>query len=299
MGVVLAFLIFHQVAQASVPERAAATQASAGRRARPERPAVWVRYEWRRDRFAYRFENPSRFDTAFNVPHFFAQTYSTDNHWLVAGGRYKLFDGAAETEVGITPERETVGDDYDTFFDPNGNVIVYGTTAEVSLRSLQVSQRIEQPVGAWTARFGYTYQRDRSIYHPSLTTTTQSNPPSFASFLNAARETTISAVHEIRLGVGRQLALSRTWTIAGSADVAPVRLAMLTTILPDKYPGQDIVFISKGVSLYVRTGLAWGRGPWRIDATVAHYGTRNYRSSNQFRRTTTSAAAQMRFSPGR
>jgi len=247
--------------------------------------AFRVRYEFRRDRFRYRFENPSNFNTTFTVPHFFAQSYRADNHWLVAGARYRLFDSIAETEIGVTPQRVTVGDDYDTFFQPDGNIVVYGTTADVSLRSHRFSQRLEsRPIRGWTARLGYTYQRDRSVFHPSFSTTTQSSPAASSSFWNPARETTISEVHEISIGAARRFAVSRAWTILGLADLAPVRLAKLTTILPDKYPGQDIVFLSKGLSLAPGVNAAWRRGRWAADLSLAYSTTWNYHRSDQFHR---------------
>lgn len=43
-------------------------------------------YERTRDRFHYRFENPSSFDTSELVPHEFTQTYWGDNHWFVVRG---------------------------------------------------------------------------------------------------------------------------------------------------------------------------------------------------------------------
>jgi hypothetical protein len=264
------------------------------------RPAFWMRYELRRDRFRYRFENPSSFDTPFTVPHFFAQSYRADNQWLVAGARYRLFDSMAETEFGLTPQRVSVGDDYDTFFQPDGNVVVYGTTADVSLRSYRFSQRLEsRPMKGWTARIGYSYQRDRSVFHASPSTTTESSSSSFSSFWNTARETTISAVHEVQAGIGRRFAVSRAWTISGHVDVAPVRLAWLTTILPDKYPGQDIVFVSQGISVSPAIAATWLRGRWAMQASVDHYATWNYHASDQFHRTTIGGSLRVQFTPER
>src|SRR5260221_10708152 len=93
---------------------------------------VSVSIETTRDRWHYRFENPSSFSTAELVPHEFTQTYWGDNQWVVFGlrlaplaqGRGRLF----ETEIAATRPRTTRGDDYDTFFQPSGDVVVAGTT---------------------------------------------------------------------------------------------------------------------------------------------------------------------------
>ena len=283
------------LAMSQVP--AAAQEPDATPEDRPK-IALWMRYEFRRDRFRYRFENPSSFDTTFTVPHYFTQSYRADNQWVFAGARYPVFDSVAETEFGLTPERVTVGDDYDTFFQPDGNIVVYGTTADVSLRSYRFSQRLEsRTVRGWTARLGYTYQRDRSVFHPSFSTTMQSSPPSCSSFWNPARETTISEVHEIQVGAARRFALSRAWTIRALADLAPVRLAKLTTILPDKYPGEDLVFLSKGVSLTPRFSALWLRGRWAADLSLTYSATWNYGKADQFQRNAIGAGVRIGFTP--
>ena len=42
-----------------------------------------------RDRFTYHFTDPSSFDTAVLVPHFFEQRYVADNVWVDAAVRYR------------------------------------------------------------------------------------------------------------------------------------------------------------------------------------------------------------------
>ena len=60
--------------------------ASPARAQQPERSGISFAYERTRDRFHYRFENPSSFDTPELVPHEFTQTYWGDNQWLVVRG---------------------------------------------------------------------------------------------------------------------------------------------------------------------------------------------------------------------
>lgn len=260
----------------------------------PAKTTWWVGYEAARDRFRYHFDNPSSFNTTYTVPHFFEQSYRADNTWLVAGGRYPLLGGFGETEVAASVERATTGDDYDTFFQPDGNVIVYGTTAEVSLRGFRFSQHLEsQPRRGFSLRAGYSYQRARSIFHDSESTTTMSIPPSFSSFWNTGRETTISELHEVQVGTAWRAGGPQGWSIVARADAAPVRLARLTTILPDKYPGQDIVFMSKGLSVASRLTVGWQRHAFLVRLSAGHYGTWNYRSTDQFHRDLFAAAVHV------
>lgn len=260
-----------------------------------EAPAAWARYEYRRDRYDYHFDNPSSFNTSVAVPHYFEQHYREDNQWIFVGAAYPLLGGRGVTEAGTTPSRVTAGDDYDTFFQPDGNVIVYGTTADVAMRSFRFMQRIEGRRMRGVAIGGsYVYQRDSAAFSSSFSTTTQSNPPSTSSFWNTGRETTVSEVHEIQVGLSARAAPSSAWTITGAADLAPVRLARLTTILPDKYPGQDIVFLSKGVSLAESVELTWTSGRWCLDLSAWHSHTWNYSAAAQFHRNTVAAGVGVR-----
>ena len=242
-----------------------------------------VGVEARRDRFDYRFENPSSFDTAELVPHFFEQRYDADNLWLTGRVRYRLGGRPLETEGGFTAETTGLASDYDTFFQPDGNVVVYGTTADTDLMSWRAAQYVG--LGSWNgvqARAGYGYRRDRSEYHASYTTTTQTKPPSSSSFWNTDRETTISEVHEIRLGVDSAHEGAR-WYARLTADVAPTTLARLTTILPDKYDA-PVVFTAKGFTLDVRLSVAASLGRWRLGTAVSYLRTWNYQQASQFHR---------------
>ena len=53
--------------------------------------------ETTRDRFHYRFENPSSFGTVELVPHEFTQTYWADNQWVALRAR---FGPVSEEEMG-------------------------------------------------------------------------------------------------------------------------------------------------------------------------------------------------------
>ena len=250
-----------------------------------ESPGLDLGIEFRRDRFRYRFENPSSFNTSFPVPHFFEQSYRVDTRWLDLRGRYRVLGRLWETEVGLTPDTTGSGDDYDTFFNPDGNLIVYGTRADVSIRSWRFRHSIALTrVAGFDTWIGYSFRRDRAAFPASYSTTTQSNPPSFTSFWNAGRESTISDVHEVRISAGRAARLATAWRVNGRVDLTPLGVARLTTLLPDRYPGQPIVFVARGPSLEASVSVNRRIGRFRIEASADIVHSWSYGSANQFHR---------------
>lgn len=250
----------------------------------PAPPVTWtLGAEFRRDRFDYRFENPSYFNTTEPVPHFFEQRYDADNIWFTGRVRYHLGGSLLETEGGLTPESTGRGSDYDTFFQPDGNIVVYGTTAVTDVQSWRASQHVG--LGAWRGlqvRIGYRYRRDRSTYRPSFSTTIQTKPPSSSAFWNTDRETTISEVHEVTFGAERSFRTSR-WDTRLTAEASPTTLARLTTILPDKY-AEPVVFMAKGFTMDLELCITGRVGPWRTGASLSYVRTWSYQQDSQFHR---------------
>ena len=70
---------------------------------RPEGPAfvAWIAYG--HDTYHYHFDNPSRFNTPDNVPHFFEQNSSVNAAWLRGRARYHFAGRTWETEAGVAP----------------------------------------------------------------------------------------------------------------------------------------------------------------------------------------------------
>jgi hypothetical protein len=286
-------LVVLLLAGARPPQPAAAT-ATARATAQPAshprpgpgtaRASAQVGVEMRRDRYDCRFENPSRFNTTDLVPHFFEQRHVADNVWLVGRVRFGAVGLLLETEVGLTPSSAGHGRDHDTFYQPDGNVIVYGTAAGTATRSWQVVQHVG--LGSWHGtrlRVGYSYRRDRAVYHPSESTTSQTKPPSFTSVWNTDRETTIAEIHEVRFGAERALVATHGWRLQVSSDVAPTTLARLSTILPDKYE-DPVVFVAKGLSLNAGLRLATRVGAMEVGASVSYARTWSYSGKNGFHR---------------
>jgi hypothetical protein len=258
----------------------------------PKGVEVRAGYEVRRDHFRYTFENPSNIDTEFPVAHSFTQRYIANNQWVFGSARYGIRGDVLQTELAITPERQTPGSDLDTFYDPNNDVVVSGTAGEVLLRSWRFAQWSEGQLFGLPWRVGYAYRRDRSQFLPTDRIVTHSNPPSEVRSPTFGHERTISQVHEIPIEVSRPFNLTSSWRIITRAEGSPLIFARLTTRLPDKYPGQDIVADAKSFGAGGEIQLV-RRQSWPIEFTL-HYGqTWGYRTARQFRRDTVAASMRL------
>ncbi len=238
-----------------------------------------VGVEAERDRFTYHFENPSSFDTPQLVPHFFEQTYVADNLWLVASLRYTA--GIPwETSGAVTLRRALPATDYDTFFDPDGTVIVAGTSGDAEINSFRVGQRAELGrSGPLTFVAGYTVRYDRANFlvgHKSVSR----NGRIVEAFDVTTPEMTSSLIQEFLVGakLGRDVVSGWKMTIGGEA--APTTTGRLAIELPEKYPGQQFVFVATSLTGTARLTLS--RAPNRrpielsIDAAHAwHYSSEN------------------------
>jgi hypothetical protein len=246
---------------------------------------VAVAWEARRDRHQYRFDYPSRFDTPFTVPHVVRQDYDADNHWLVARAGFRAAARRWTSEAAVAFWGSGVGQDYDTFWQPDGDVVVYGTTAETAQRSFRVAQRVELgTVAGLTTNLGYVYRRDRARFVPSDSITRHSRPPSETRAFNAARETTFSDVHDVLVGVSRRVSAGQRWTLTIAAEASPLTTARLNTVLPDKYPGRDIVLVARAFSAAPSVALSVGRGRLRASARVDYARSWPYGRANRFTR---------------
>jgi hypothetical protein len=226
-----------------------------------------VDYERRYDRYTYRFENPSRFDTVALVPHFFEQRYVADNHWLRLTAAYRIGATRLETRVAVAPSIVTSADDFDTFFQPSGDVAVSGTSGNATLSSLRLRQRIFLPSGR---RLGlhaaYAYSRDRAIFHDGNKLVTHTLPLSVERSIVTTRETTWSDIHELHIGLEAATA-RRGWRLVGNASAGP-GIAQLTVQLPDKYPGVDLRFLAAIVTVTAGAALHRPVGPLALRAAI-------------------------------
>lgn len=227
------------------------------------------------EKTAYHFDNPSSWDTPFLVPHFFEQRYSANKPMLVLRARSPRW----ELEVGATPVRTATGSDYDTFFQPSGDVVVHGSSNDVRMRSWRAAEYVH--AGMWRA--GLAYARDQSKFPPVFSTTSHTNPPSVVASFTDTRESTTSDVLDLQIGIERNAGSIWRWGV----DVAPVTIARLTTNLPDKY-ADPIQFSARAFSAASRVAAEWrvGRGSIAVSAQVGHawrYGRRSSFTRQQAR----------------
>jgi hypothetical protein len=218
----------------------AAPAAQSAPPSRPPRVVVSVGLERRAEHVHYHFADPSSFDTATLVPHFFEQSYDASNSWISIAGDYGLAGAAARTEIAFTPRVTTPGSDLDTFFDPSGDVIVSGTNGLVSLGALAVSERIGiRTWRGWAIGVTVGYRRSRADFPPDFVGVTHTIPPSSTRTFTSDRETTISQVVESGFIGATRWRLGGAWHLSASVDALPITRGLLTVSLPDKYPGQN------------------------------------------------------------
>jgi hypothetical protein len=231
-------------------------------------PPAWtasISLEPARESLRYRFDNPSSFDTEQLVPHFFEQTYDTRNLWISGRITYPLFGRVSETRVSVTPQATRRADDFDTFFQPDGNVVRSGTTGNASIRSLQILQRVTADhMHGLDVGISLGYRRDTARYHEGLGILTTTRPPTEVRRLVTTREFVTSQLFEAG-AFG-----ARSWgSFSGSIDLIAVGVGRLAIELPDKYPGRTIVAAGRYSS-----AMAEGAYTRRAGPTVARIGVR-------------------------
>ena len=246
---------------------------------------ISVGYEARHDRLRFEFHNPVTSSGSTLIPHQFVQTYTTDNQWGTLRGRYLLFSIPLETEFGATPSRTNYGDDYDTTFDPGGDVNVAGTFGNVSMRSYRFMQRagLSKPKGI-VLSVAYEYRLDRSIFQFGNSFETHTQPPYSIYEKLPIQETTRSRFHRIELGGRREWSLSPHLRFVAEANLAPATLAFLSVILPAKYPGEELVFLAKAFGFSSRLALVIATRSFPIEFDTDYGRDWNYGSSNEVRR---------------
>lgn len=250
-----------------------------------QQPPVEVSAGRERLEYSYRFENDSSFDTPVLVPHFFEQHYETTRWVLSARARYRLLGRPLATTVSFAPEDLAFGSDFDTFFQPTGDVATSGTAGDVRLSSLGVSQSVAvmwREHGSLHVRL--SWRRDRADFLPADRIVTHTQPPSETREWTTDRERTVSNVFES--------GLDARWS-RGSLDItahaSPVVLSRLLVLLPDKYPGRDIRFDALGWGAGARAAASRPVGPATIGVWISAEKIGRYRERARYARTAIAA----------
>jgi hypothetical protein len=240
------------------------------------------------DRFTYRFENPSSFDTPQPVPHFFEQSYVADNLWFVAALRYTA--GIPwETSGGATFERTLPATDFDTFFNPDGAVIVAGTSGDAEIHSFRVSQRADLGRAA-AVHFsaGYTLRYDRANFLVGHKVVIR-NGEVIQAFDVTTREMTSSIVQEFFFGARAGRAVGSAWRMTIGGEAAPTTTGRLAIELPDKYPGATLVFVADALTATGRLVFSRAANRRPIELTIEALRSWGYTSEKSLARDRLSA----------
>lgn len=238
-------------------------------------PRVEVGVDVERLRVLYHFTNPSSFDTAALVPHFFEQRYEIENAWAAAGACYTAVI-PWQTSGGVTVPHDGRADDFDTFFNPGGSIVVSGTTGDARIQSIRLAQ-LGQIARAGGARIsaGYRVRIDRAEFGIGHKTVARDGALVSAADVDT-RERTTAQLHEFVAAVAIASGASHRWRLAIDGDASPIAVARLNVELPDKYPGQGLAFVARGFAAHARLRVI--RGPFEASvdgARVWSYGSAN------------------------
>ncbi len=235
----------------------------------------------------YRFDNASSFSGDGLVPHSFVQHYEATAPWLVVRARYPVGGRPGETTIGYAPERGASSSDFDTFFQPDGDVVVSGTSGDARLSAVSIDQRLALAgTGGWTIGATGRYTARHADFLPSDRVVTHTRPPSETRAFITTREHTSS--HEIRVGLSATWArgLGHGWRFEADGAAWPFVRGRLVTDLPDKYPGQDIEFDATGLGGEAGGRLVRRAGAMYVAVTVRAGGLLPYHQSASLRQHT-------------
>lgn len=236
-------------------------------------------------RYDYRFENDSSFDTAFLVPHFFEQRYDVSAPELSVTARYGAGRRRLATTVSFAPEASATGSDVDTFVQPDGDIATSGTDGGVRLSSIGLRQSVSVIERTdWELAMTFEWRRDKAEFLPADRVVTHTQPPSETREFITDRETTTSQV----FGAG----VEAQWHRRGFAIAAygsPAMRARLLTLLPDKYPGRDIVFTALAWTAGARASVTHSLGPIDAGLWISADAARPYRQSARYARSSLAA----------
>ena len=249
---------------------------------RPGWGQVRIGAEVARDRSTYHFDSPSTYDTTVLVPHFFEQHYVLDSVWLTGTVAYRAgIDW--RTTAGVTPRRQALATDYDTFFDPGGVTWKSGTTGDALVRSIRLAQETDLGrVGAVRFSGGYRLRVDQADFLEGDRTDTR-NDVIVSRWTVTSPEYTSAQNHEAFVRASHVREWSSRWQLRLSGDAAPAAVSRLAVRLPEKYPGQTLVFQTTSLVTSGRLELVRTPTRWPIAMTLQAGRSWNYRTDQRVR----------------
>ena len=234
----------------------------------------------RAEQFRYRFDHPSSIDTSGLVPHFFEQKYDTVPVWLGAEATYTLGGLGTRTSLAVSRLARTRGSDIDTFIIPSGDVATSGTDGHVMLGSFELSHRMTFAEGhGWSANLSGRFRRDRAEFLPDDRIVTHTRPTSIVRTFITDHETTVSQVIGIGATISHERLVAGYWRAEVSAMVEPLVRGRLSIVLPEKYPGVDLLYYALSASARLDAALVRRAEHWHVGLRVQGVTARGYRST--------------------
>ncbi len=232
------------------------------------------------EQFRYRFDNPSTFESAERVPHFFEQKYDVVPLWFSVEARYRAGGTHAVTNAAVSLRATTHGSDIDTFMLPSGDIATSGTDGDVRLQSWALGQRfaVAERRG-WQVGVTFDYRHDAAEFLPDDRIVTHTNPASTTRTFITDREFTTSQVFAIGADIERVHSRSGGWQFRFGAGIQPVVAARLLVQLPDKYTGVDLTYGAISAGATAHWSLEREAGPLRLGIAMQATGARGYRRS--------------------
>ena len=245
----------------------------------PERAAAQVSLgaDVARDRTTWHFDNPSNIDTTELVPHFFEQTYELDNVWFDVVAGYRA-GPRWRTSFAATPVTQSTATDYDTFFDPGNVTWVSGTTGDARMHSIRASQELQlRTIGRIGLSGGYRLRLDFADFLAGDKTVTR-NGVLVSQSIVTTREYTRAQTHEIFVSASASTARTALWQLRVRGDLSPASVNRLAIELPDKYPGQTLIYRTTNLVTTGRLDVVRGTGRWPLLFTI--HGERSWNYSD-------------------
>ena len=164
----------------------------------------------------------------------------------------------------MTLVRQALATDFDTFYNPGGIVWIAGTTGDARVHSLRVEQEVELGrTRGFRLSAGYRLQTDRADFLEGDKTDNR-NGVLISRRVVTTREYTSAQSHQLFVRAAHTLALSPQWQVRLSGDAAPAALYRLAIQLPDKYPGQTLVYSTTNLVTGGRVDVETTRSNWPI-----------------------------------
>lgn len=244
---------------------------------------VAVGASFSRDRVLWHFENPSSYDTAELVPHFFEQRYHLDQAWFTARAAYRA--GVDwQTVVAATPLASRPATDYDTFFNPGGVTWVSGTSGDARVHGFVFSQALDLGRAAGVRLTGgYRLRVDRANFLAGERTDTRNGVLVLRTVVTT-REFTTGQQHDIFVAASHEWPVTPRWTARLEGEASPASIDRLAIELPDKYPGRTLVYRTTTAVAAGRLAVSGGHADWPLTLELAGSRSWNYSSTQWVRR---------------